>query len=425
MRTKSEEEKEKKGHNSVAPLTHETVADRKRILRTLLNQINTHAKYTVAAMADDVVSPYFLRRPSGIMQLDIDTGGGLPAGGVSMVSGPDNAGKSYLLYKYFAMHQRLMGSRSTLALAPVEGAPDYFFMRKAGMRVAIPDVMIEERQAERKQRGLPNFTKAERADFKDQVGEIVILAGQTGEHLLDAVHDAVRTNLFGIIGIDSFTALLPEEQAKQSTLEDDGRRASHATLATNFFQRLYPFLLGMWGRNDTTILCTQQVRANNKKSEAPSHIQKYIRDWAPAGSYAARHGKMIDMLVWNGEKVREKKKSGSTESAPVIGKWINWELMKGKAGAHDNTKGDVEFLYETFTDDLRDLITTGIRYKAIVEVDGFLNLVNQNSGEVMKEFENVPNIEVFIERMKAGGIDAELMVRREVLAAARIECAYR
>lgn len=423
MRTKSDEEKKEK--NSVAPLAHETAADRKRVLKTLLSQINTQAKYTVAAMADDVVSPYFLRRPSGIMQLDIDTGGGLPAGGVSMVSGPDNAGKSYLLYKYYAMHQRLYGNKSMLALAPVEGAPDYWFMRKAGMRIAIPDVMIEERQAERRQRGLPTFTKAERADFKDQIGEIIILAGQTGEHLLDAVHDSVRTNLFGIIGIDSFTALLPEEQAKQSTLEDDGRRASHATLATNFFQRLYPFLLGMWGRNDTTILCTQQVRANNKKSEAPSHIQKYIRDWAPAGSYAARHGKMIDMLVWNGEKVRGKKKSGSEESAPVIGKWINWELMKGKAGAHDNTRGDVEFLYDGFTNDLQDLVMTGIRYKAIVEDEGCLNLVNQNSGEIMSEFAQVPNSDAFIAKMQAGGIDSELTVRREVLAAARIECAYR
>lgn len=412
MRTKQTE--------GVAPLEFDKLADRQKALRSLMNRINTDKKYQVIAMADDVVSPYFLRRPSGIMQLDVDTGGGLPAGGVSMVSGPDNAGKSFLLYKYMAFHQRLYGNKSFLGIAPVEGALDYFFMRKVGVRIAVPDEMIEERERARKLRGGAAFTKAERAELKDQVGQVVVMAGKNGEDLLDVVHEATRDNIFGIIGIDSFTALLPEAYAKQETLHEDGRRASHATLSTNFFQRMYPFLIGMWGRNDTTIICTQQVRSNPKKAEAPGPMQKYIRDWAPAGAYGAKHGKMIDLLVWGGEK--ERAKSGQ-EKGQVTGKWINWETMKGKAGTHDNIRGDVEFSYETLTDDLREVITTGIRYKAVVEVDGYLSLVNQSTGEVVPTLSKLAGIDRFIKMMQ-DDFNIELQVRREVLAAAGIECAY-
>lgn len=424
MRTKAAEEKEEKApKNAFAPPSNDrTPAERRQQLKALINKVNNDNKYTVMATADEVVNPYFLRRPSGIMQLDIDTGGGLPAGGVSMLTGPDNAGKSFLLYKYFAQHQRLYGASSILGLAPVEGAPDYFFMRKCGVQIAIPDAMVEERNEQRKLRGLPGFNKEEKAFFKRQVGEVVILAGQTGEDLLDAVLDSIRKNLFGIIGIDSLTALMPSQVAQQTSLHENGQRASNATLATHFFQRLYPFLIGMWGRNDTTILCTQQVRANPAKATAVGPMAKFVKDWAPAGAYAAKHGKMIDLLVWNGEKVRAKSaKQG--ESGEVLGKWINWETVKGKGGTHDNVRGDVEFRYDTLTNDLMDLVTTGIRYKAIVETDGYLSLVQHTTGELLENFKKLAGPERFVEKL-AESAENEFLVRREVLAHAGIECAY-
>lgn len=433
MRTKSDEAKkaadkaakqeEKKEKNYFAPVSNDeaTAAERKRTIANLVNSINKDKKYTVIAHADDVVNPYFLRRPSGIMQLDIDTGGGLPAGSVSMISGPDNAGKTFLLYKYCAQQQRLYGGNCAIALAPVEGAPDYFFMRKCGFMVAIPDAMIEERNVKRKERGLPVFTKEERAELRRQTGTVIILAGKDGEDLLDAVHESVRSNVFNVIGIDSISALLPAAAAKQETLHDQGQRASHASMVTNFFQRLYPFFLGMWGRNDTTILCTQQVRANAAKANAMPHLQKYIRDWAPAGAYAAKHGKMIDLLVWNGEKIRGK--ASKEESAEVLGKWINWETVKGKSGTHDNIRGDVAFYYDNLTYDLHDIVTTGIRYKAIVEQNGYLSLVRALTGELFDGWDKLAGVDRFAAKM-AESIQNEMFVRQEVLAHANVECAF-
>jgi hypothetical protein len=55
--------------------------------------INKQYGRKVIAPVDSVHNVYYLRRPSGIMQLDIDTGGGLPSATAHMISGPDGGGK--------------------------------------------------------------------------------------------------------------------------------------------------------------------------------------------------------------------------------------------------------------------------------------------------------------------------------------------
>ena len=224
-----------------------TPAQKKQALRALMQKANSKAKHTVMAFADDVQNPYFLRRPSGIMQLDIDTGGGVPAGGLSMISGPDNAGKTYVMFKYFAMHQRLYGNDSIVGYAPTEMAPDYWFMRDCGMKVAIPEPMIEERQQQRKLMGLPQFTKEERAALREQVGEVLILTGHTAEDLFDVVFASVRDNIFGIIGIDSFTMAAPETLMNLATFHDNPQMAAAAGLTTKFLTKFSQYMLGVDG----------------------------------------------------------------------------------------------------------------------------------------------------------------------------------
>jgi RecA/RadA recombinase len=404
-------------------LANMTDAQRKQALRALMNKANTKAKHTVMAFADEVQNPYFLRRPSGIMQLDIDLGGGVPAGGLTMISGPDNAGKTYLMFKYFAMHQRLYGDRSFLGYAPTEMAPDYWFMRDCGMKVAIPEPMIMEREAKNAVLGLPPFTKEERAELRKQTGEFIIFSGHTAEDLFDTLLAACTDNIFGIIGVDSFTMAAPEALMKLGTFHDNPQMAAAAGLTTKFLTKFSQHMLGVDGRNNTTVIGTQQVRSNPDLKTAPPHIAKYLPAYAPAGGYATKHGKMIDILLMPGQKFREKK-TADGERGDILGKSIKWRLIKGKAGTHDNIENEVEFSYEDKgVDELSHILVTGMALNAIVEEDGKFSLIKHASGERHEEFTKLPR-KAFFEKMGAS-IEHELQVRYEVLAHAGVQCAFR
>jgi len=325
-----------------------TAADKKKLLAQKAAAINKSFKKTVIATADKVKNPYFLRHPTGIMELDVDLAGGFPAG-VSYISGPDGAGKSHLLYRTMAMHQRLYGEKAAIALAAVEAPIDHFFLRKLGVIIAVPDEVIEEKNEWRKSRGLPGFTKDEVKELKRQVGTFWDITGATMEQTLMAVIEILSDetlrqadNQFGIIGIDSVNALIPKSWM-EADLDEEARRAAHASCITRFFAQYYPLSTSLEGdAMHTSIIFTQQVRANAAKANAQAHIAKWLPDYAPApGAYAAKHGKLIDIMIWPGQKKKEANDTGGKKE--TVQKTLGWELLKGKAGTHEGKTGEVAF----------------------------------------------------------------------------------
>lgn len=386
---------------------------------------------------DDAPNTYFLRRPSGVTQLDIDTGGGLPAGGLTYVSGPDGVGKTVLTNKYVAMNQKLYGTKSAVAMGFAESAPDHFFMRKCGVQIRIPEEMIGEREHERKLRGLPSFTKEELAHLRQPtVGVVKILRGATGEEALQAVLDCYDANCFDIITQDSISAILPEADANKE-LDESKKRAAHAGLVTTFFQHYLNGTTGYYGRNATTVVFISQVRSNSKKAEAPAHIQKYLPDYAPQGAWAAKHGKLIDILLKPGEKEKEDVRV-SPLAAPTLGallqetkkkrvqtgKSVRYEILKGKAGVHDGITGEFDFDYEKVIDDQRTLIVSALSKGVATERGGLVTLLNHATGQAFPELSNVAGIESVCAALREN-FELELQVRRSVLSACGIECAYR
>ncbi len=398
-------------------------------------------------MTDIDLAPntYFLRRPSGIMPLDIHTGGGLPAGGLTYLSGPDGAGKTFLLYKYFAMNQKLYGNRSCLALGVSEAAPDHFFMRKCGVQIAIPDPMIEERVAERKDRGMPAFTKEQLKEFRTPtVGQLKILRGANGEELLGAILACFESGIFDIVGLDSVSAVLPEADAGKD-LDEAAKRAAAASMLTRFFQHYLNGTTGYYGQNPTTVIFTSQVRSNSKKAEAPAHIAKYLPDYAPQGAWAAKHGKLIDILVKGGAKDKEAVETNSAPSSlgeaaeqrkkrVQVGKVINYEVLKGKAGVHEGITGEFDFRFpansaemydptKLLTEDQRMIVVSAIRGGLAEEKDGFVTFYDI-LGNKRPNLTKIAGIERVVEMMRQD-FDIELMLRRDLLSDAGIECAYR
>jgi hypothetical protein len=331
------------------------------------------------------------------------------------------------MFKAMALHQRLYGERSFIGYAPTEMAPDYWFMRDCGMKVAIPEPMIMEREAKNAILGIPPFTKEERAALREQTGEFIIFSGHTAEDLFDTILAASTDNIFGIIGIDSFTMAAPEALMKLDTFHDNPQMAAAAGLTTKFLTKFSQHMLGVDGRNNTTVIGTQQVRSNPALKTAAPHIAKYLPAYAPAGGYATKHGKMIDILLMPGDKFRAKGKkdeNGKEERGEILGKSIKWRLIKGKAGTHDNIENEVEFSYEdNGVDEFSHILVTGMALNAIVEEEGKFSLIKHASGERHEEFTKLPR-KAFFEKMELS-VDHELQVRYEVLAHAGVQCAYR
>ena len=396
------------------PLSSVDPAKRKRVL-ALMNKVNTHAKKDLLRFASDVPSTYYVRRPNGITQMDVDTGGGLPAGGLSTIGGPDGAGKSTLLYLYFAMNQRLHGGQSAIAYAYKEGAIDFEWARKCGWMVAVPDDDIELIQDSRRQRGADLLTLEEVQKLKTEIGiNVALPSGLTAEETCDGMLYAIESNEFQLVGLDSIEALMPNQEAKQESLEKQGQQASRATVLTRFTQHFYA---AMTGHNYTTTVATMQVRANRSKSEAASYLQKYISDYSTQAAWAIRHAALINIIVDKGAKVH----SGTKDKKVQVGRVMRWEIAKGKAGTHEGIKGDTEFNYVGLFDLQRTLLHTALKYGVAFEKEGCITVKKLN-GEELVRFPD--GADQFCDECY-DDFNLEERVRLEVMAAANKTCLYR
>jgi RecA/RadA recombinase len=401
-------------------------------LEARLNKGASEKGASVCTNIDLAPNSYFLRRPSGIIELDMNTGGGLPAGGLSYIGGVDGSGKTFLLNKYIAMNQRLWGEHSAVALAVSEAAPDHFFMRKCGVQIAIPEQMIAERVAARKNSGLAAFTKDEIKSFRAKtVGQVKLLRGATGEELLGALLECFVSGVFDLLCLDSVSAVLPDADAGKD-LDENAKRAAAAGLLTKFFQHYLNGTTGYSDQNKTTVIFTTQVRSNSKKAEAPAHIAKYLPDYVAQGAWAAKHGKLIDIMVKPGEKDKEKTNvEVQTLGAAVeqrkktvqVGKMVRFEIMKGKAGVHEGITGEFPFNYATLTDDQHMLVLQALQLGVAEEKNGVITFYDLQGHAPIPGLEKLP-MDALTGMLRAD-FELELSMRLMLLASAGIECSYR
>ena len=387
--------------------------ERLQKVNAVANKINTSFKSPIVTSADDAHTNTYLRRPCGIMQLDIDTGGGLPAGKCCTIVGPNQSGKTTLMYHYYAMHQRLYGEDSLIANLCTEGNVDYFQARNAGWIIPLPWEVIDSRNAERIKLGHPRFTDEEIAELRREVGTNHLIENLgTCEEYLDVVQDLLKSNLYGIVGLDSYEGLMPSAEAQLESLEKYPQQAARASLVGRFFQHYGPIT-----RNSghfTTFIMTGQVRNNRAKSTAPSHLAKYLPDWAEAMPDSVKHWRRIAFNVWGGAKVSNEKKA---EERETIGKVINWVITKGTEGAHDNVRGETDFLYANGIgfNLLQTVFDAGLKYGVIR--DGKNGLTFYPNGEPDDYLEGVPSSVEFLAAMRED-MTKEMQVRRAITHAA-------
>ena len=405
------------------PETDQEYNQKVALLDAIANDFNEEGHLAVVR-ADQAPNPYIKRRPTGIMELDIDLGGGWPAGGTSFVSGPDNSGKTWLMFQTMAMQQRIYQERSILAMAVTEGGFPYDQALRVGMRIKVPDEMIWAWNEQLRQRGMAGYTDEQIQLFKSQLGDFRIIRGDTGEEILNIVLKFVASKACSCIAIDSLQGLTPEANTDKE-LDEHDKMAAHAVMLGKFFRKYIPLTTGLNGVNETTLLMTQQVRSNAKKAEAPAHIAKYLKDYAIAGGWAAKHFKLIDLIVSAGGT---KKATRDGRSNVAVGKVFKWETEKGKAGTHDNISGDVQYSYEIAAgvDFAQTVMDSGIRRGVICEQSTGkqkkIVLVRPETKEAIEGYDAV-NARAFKKSLELSH-DFDMGVRLEILAAAGLKCLY-
>jgi RecA/RadA recombinase len=390
------------------------LATRDEAIRAFIHSANKE-DHKVIVRADEAPNPYLLRRPTGIMELDIDLGGGFPAGGCSVISGPDNAGKTYLMFKAMAMQQRLFGHACRVAFAQAEGGFPFDQALNAGLKISVPDEILEQWQEIRRRRGMELYTNEQLLFFKQEIGQFYIFRGATGEELTQLMLDGVRTNAFSIIGCDSLNGLAPQVDVPKK-------------MDANNMRKYVPLTTGLNNVNLTTLLFTQQVRSNQERANMRADLQKYVKPWAVGGAYAAKHFKLIDLVLWNGSVL----KRGEGKAKHAVGKELKWLLEKGKAGTHDNKSGEASYYYPHFrppggVDIVGELMTAGIK-RGVIQTQQVTKsrkqmvVVRPDTGEIIEDF-TAPTQKA-MRRFIEEDLDYELALRREILTQAGVQCLY-
>lgn len=326
-------------------------------------------KGVVIQRGSDLEGRFDLRRPCGIPSLDIATGGGLPAGGMSQIDGVDGSGKNLLVYSYFAQVQKLYGDDTNIFMACLEFPFDKMFARKLGFRVPFSDYEINVEQRRRRESGEEQLTLSEAQGLQDNMGcgRFHVLRG-AAEANLDAIVAMIDSNCYQIGAVDSWDSMLTTWE-ESTELSEDARMASASNVQTRWMKKvqgalapkLYCPVCGSmvlehkktstggynwyckageckWkgkkpgvDENETTIIGIRQVRANMKGGT-------YAREWKIGGAWALKHGKLIDIQLRPGEHLKVKEER--------VGKEIQWELTKGKAGTHEGKKGSFKYYFE-------------------------------------------------------------------------------
>ena len=353
--------------------------DRRAEIQALTQDLNKHFGKEGALMYGEEFSNVFIiRRPTGIVSLDLSLGGGLPAGGLTEIIGSDGSTKSYLANCIMANVQQTYGDETALAVFMTEMHFDKAFAKyKCGLRIPYSDFEIELGNAALKRQGLPAYTKEQVAWLRDCVGTFQEGIYSTAEGLLEAAVRCVESNLFQVVLIDSFGALLTAAEAEAKGGIEDKHYGGASGPVTQFMHRLHSALNLKDARgnmNTTTVIGINQRRDNVGGG-------LYAPDYKISGGNALKHGKLVSLHVEKGAKIRV----GPQNQQIVVGKEIRWELLKGKAGCHDGPKGTYSFYfgengYPFGANLFDDILVAGISTGALTQ-DGGHTVFFTDTGE--------------------------------------------
>jgi RecA/RadA recombinase len=325
--------------------------------------------------ASKYVLPFATKRLStGLLNLDVALRGGFPAGGISQIVGPKNAGKTYLVWQVIRQMQFWKGEDCKVLLAMTEMRADRTQARSAGVEISLGDDDIEALNAARVEQGVPKFTKEEEKILRKEVGTILETHGDSAEDLFDVVLRAVDDNVFDLIVIDSFGSIMSKAEAESESLNEKTYGGA-AKPITEFLRKLCSRLTmddAEGKARDVCIIGINQVR---------DAIGQANVEFRSTGGRALEHAKFVDLFVSSGKQLGFEDQiytsDGTKKRFVQTGKEVNWHIQKGKAGIHEGARGSYFFDFATGSANFYlDTLVAGVRHGVVEAAGAWLGIPN-------------------------------------------------
>lgn len=325
-------------------------------------------------LASEYTLPFMTKRlPTGLLSLDVELGGGFPAGAISEIIGANKAGKSWMYWQVIRQLQYYLGEKMKVLIAMTEMRADKTQGRACGVKVGLNPEDINKMEQARVASGGAKYTKEERLDMTREIGEIYELHGMAAEDLFDGILAAVDSNAYHLIIIDSFGMVMSGAEAENESLRDKTYGGS-AGVNTQFLHKLSGLLTidDEYGKaRDACIIGINQIRDDVKDAN---------KEYKTPGGKALEHAKFIDLLLRSGKAEGANELIGGKQTFIQTGKEVNWRIVKGKAGIHEGGAGHFIYDFRINTADFySDTVSAGVRYGVIEQAGAWYGLVNPES----------------------------------------------
>ena len=323
--------------------------DLSALIRKIEKNLGGGAKISSLA---DAATPYHVKRPTGILSLDLALRGGFPAGSLHQIHGPDGVGKDFITNRIIAENQRIYGEDSCVFWMSFGYPPDRTHMRFSGVQVAYTDNDLIGLGYSK-----DSLDKVDPAVRGSTVGNIflidlnqVTLSEKPAETLLDGVLELIASNECQI-GIINELGSGETRHNVVKNLGEDPRMAAWSGLMTQFLQKMYTKLRvpkDDGSPNESTLFALNPQRANLNAMSAK------FKPTVAGGGFALKHAKTVDLHMKDLGSLRK-----GTE---VIGKKVGWVISKGKHGIAEGANGMYEFHSATGVDLVLDLARVAKAY---------------------------------------------------------------
>jgi recombination protein RecA len=298
----------------------------------VINQLKSKYPGRVFGAAEYTMPWKIKRLPTGVLDLDIALGGGLPAGGMSFFTGKQGSGKNWLVNQVIRLHQERHGAATAVAVVSTEMMYDKEFAQACGVKIAFSPQEVAEFVSQYREDVGEDPSDEMVAALTEQIGEFITVPPSLAEESLQIAIDLIASREFDLVVIDSFGSLLTEHD-DEGDMGDANRVGGAALLNTKFSRKLnYALAPDKDGNpNLTCIIGINQVRDNTDRAN------KYSPKTLEAGGWALKHARWVTVEISPRAKIKDGKE--------LIGKTVGWEITKQKAGGHEGAQGTFDFFY--------------------------------------------------------------------------------